>query len=66
MSYILNLMELITVLRKKYKNIFFLSINWCILKIHSINSIKLMPTLAAISGTKDSLVIPGCVFNSNK
>ena len=34
--------------------------------IHSIKLIKLIPEYAAISGTNESFVIPGCVLVSNK
>ena len=35
-------------------------------KIHSINSIKVIPLYLAISGTRDKLVIPGWVLISSK
>ena len=54
----------VVVLTKKNKLITFYFFFDASRIIHSINSKKLIPLYAAISGTSESLVIPGWVFIS--
>ena len=62
------LILLIEPTKKSKKNIleFFYFFVDASFKIHSINFIKVIPLYLAISGTRDSLVIPGWVLISSK
>ena len=51
---------------KKNTEIFFYFFFDASFNIHSINFKKLIPLYAAISGTSESFVIPGWVFNSKR